>query len=99
MIALPWFPLYDFTQEIAIGGQLFVIRARHNEKEGRYSLDFFTRSMEPLMFGTSLIRGVDLFAMLPKANHPGGHLYVSGLDPTFDNLASGTAVVLYDATV
>lgn len=99
MVVLPWFPLRDFTMELALSRRLYVIRARHNHLEQRYALDVFTSTQEPLLLGASLVRGVDLLRYMPRDSHPGGHLYTVGMEPTYDNLLSGAALVVYDAAV
>ena len=96
---LPWFAQRDFTMEIALNRRLFLVRARLNDRNDRYSLDFFTRSLEGIMFGTHVVTGVDMLLHMPDTYHPGGHLFVSGQEPTYDNLVAGTSLVVYDAAV
>ena len=99
MEQLPWYDSRDFTFELSLNRRVFVVRARHNHLTERYSLDFFTPELVGLMFGQALVTGVDLLAFFPDAFHPGGHLFVGGAEPTYENLVSGASVVVYDAAL
>lgn len=98
MVILPWYPLRDFTMEIALNRIVYVIRARHNHLDDRYSLDFFS-GQTPIMLGTAVVTGVDLLAHMPDAYHPGGNMFVDGKEPGYENLLSKAAVVVYDAAL
>lgn len=96
LFVVPWYPAYDFTAEVPLNRMVFVIRFRFNELAGHYLADFFSRNMDPLMTGVAILKGVDFLEFMPSRSHPGGHLFISGQDPTHQNLVSGAAVLVYD---
>ncbi|PZQ49759.1 MAG: hypothetical protein DI556_09820 [Rhodovulum sulfidophilum] len=98
MVVLPWLALRDFTSELSLNRIVYVIRFRHNHLNDRFSLDFFS-GQTPIILGVAVVKGVDLLAHMPDQFHPGGHMFVDGMDPTYENLVSGASLVVFDAAL
>lgn len=80
---------------VTLAGKLYQMQLIYrNTTEGGWFLDIFDASGNPLIYGISLVTGVDLLSPYPDAGI-GGSLYVATdgdpfAVPTYDNLGTNS---------
>lgn len=92
---IPWPTGYDTLFEVTLSTVVYSIRVRYNHVEEQFSMDIFTRNNVPLLLGVAVVSAVDLLAMMPSDQHPGGIMFIADDAPTLENLQSGAAQLVY----